>query len=440
MYGVGVEVAAELAYDDFATKVAEMLKTDPELSSKLDVTRTKTFRFEDGKVRAADGTPIVDIVMKGFDTSRNSEDYRLRTTQAIRDEGDVMVAEAVDGLAVGEAMIVVSMDPKEELAGKDAQFWHDRGYRPGIAYIQWYARVGEDEVSAAAFSADHSDIGVWRDLMLSRGVIIPEDINPNTFIRHAWTFKAEAEEAKSHALLLRKESYERAGAAVDRLSIDEYLEAHGALMQSMFHAYYPAVGKALVTGQNQPEIQEFAEHALRQLPVGKLAPDVLKQIMRIAHKQTFDAAMGRAMDELIPYATVEQLRKPLTDKRSFSAESFVMQDSGGIPFAEIQLFQQQTMHRIALAGLRNGLTAGRSYGGCSGVNVAAQSGDLETLTENPQDVFGGRKDAKELLAGEDQYGPLTFKCTEGHTNTRKRGQLLTECQHTPCKKGSVGCG
>jgi len=433
--GYGVEVARELAYDDFTTKVSEMLKTDQELGDTLDVGRSKHFAVNDGRVCTADGTPMVDIIRGGLNASRYSDDARLREVQAIRDEGDVLVAEAVDALKVGQSMIVVSVEPIDELSGPDREFWHRRGYRPGIAYIQRYSRIDEETVCAAAYSTDHSDFERWKDLLASRDVAVPAEVTPNTFIRTMWTFEADTDQADKQAQDLRNDNYRLAGATKARLSVEDYLETKHTIVKAMFDAYYPAVGRALVTGENQDVLRDFASQALLQLQPGKLNPEVMRQIIHIANSPIFTENMARAIDHMIPYALTEQLRLGLTAGRSHT-EVLGTQHSMA-PTIELQL-QQQAIHHLALAGITSGIAAGRSYGGCSGSNLAASLQDPDGLI-SPQDIFGGTKEGKIYPPGEDQYGPKTFKCTEGHVNHRPHGKLLTECQHPGCKKGSVGC-
>lgn len=50
----------------------------------------------------------------------------------------------------------------------------------------------------------------------------------------------------------------------------------------------------------------------------------------------------------------------------------------------------------------------------------------------------GLSGESENSTDEDDYGPLTFECTEGHRNTRPRGKLLSKCGTKGCK-GTVGC-
>lgn len=434
--GVGIKVATELAYDDFVTKTAEMLKTDPELSTKLDIMHPKHFSVRNGKVCAADGTPMVDIVTAGLELSKNATDSRLREVQAVRDEGDKLVAEMVDELAVGESVIFVSVEPQSVLRSKDGLFWRDFGYRDGIAYIQSYSRISEEELCAVPYSVDHSDLSRWISLMRERGVDLPTDVDENTFIRHGWKFEGDVDEAAARALALRRENYEHAGASTERLSLDGYMSANEQFVRTMFDTYYPAVAAALVTGKNPPVLREFALQALYQLRPDKLEPAAMRAIIHIANSPIFNEEMARAMDELIPYALVEQLRRGLTTPRlhqSWPNERSLV----GMPINEMMVYQQ-SMHQITLGAILAGMTAGRSYGGCSGVNLVA--GDQEERgIRSLQDVYGGVGDGKSYPPGEDQYGPKTFKCTEGHVNHRPHGKLLKECQHPGCKKGSVGC-
>lgn len=80
---------------------------------------------------------------------------------------------------------------------------------------------------------------------------------------------------------------------------------------------------------------------------------------------------------------------------------------------------------------------GKQYSGCGGT-IKAVEGGLEYQLD--QLGYGNKIDTARSDDGGDGLGPLTFKCAEGHTNTRKKGELLKECRVKGCKKGSVGCG
>lgn len=72
--------------------------------------------------------------------------------------------------------------------------------------------------------------------------------------------------------------------------------------------------------------------------------------------------------------------------------------------------------------------------------VPGSCGNTEGRSSGLSFLSGGDavKNATGGSSESDQYGPLTFTCTEGHQNTRPRGQLITKCQHDGCR-GTVGC-
>ena len=80
---------------------------------------------------------------------------------------------------------------------------------------------------------------------------------------------------------------------------------------------------------------------------------------------------------------------------------------------------------------------GKSYSSC-GATLRSSENALSAESQYSELGYGNKSD--DPVGEEDEYGPLTFKCTEGHTNHRKKNELLTVCQTKPCKEGSVGCG
>lgn len=70
--------------------------------------------------------------------------------------------------------------------------------------------------------------------------------------------------------------------------------------------------------------------------------------------------------------------------------------------------------------------AGQVFSGCGG-----SVGPEGTAAEMRQAGYGNKAD-------EDEFGPLTFNCTDGHTNTRPKGKLIDKCRVKTCE-GTVGC-
>jgi hypothetical protein len=69
----------------------------------------------------------------------------------------------------------------------------------------------------------------------------------------------------------------------------------------------------------------------------------------------------------------------------------------------------------------------------------AESRSCPTAMRKEQEAKDGENASKANKADEDEYGPLEFQCTKGHTNRRPRGKLITQCRIKSCKN-SVGCG
>jgi hypothetical protein len=74
---------------------------------------------------------------------------------------------------------------------------------------------------------------------------------------------------------------------------------------------------------------------------------------------------------------------------------------------------------------------GRVFSAC-GLTFNAASG-ASTSDQLAEAGYGNKS-----TADEDEKGPLTFKCKNGHTNRRPRGKLISQCRVKSCKD-SVGC-
>lgn len=444
--GAGVEAATALSYDDFTTNVAEMLKTDEEYGEGVDLARVKSFHRANGMVLAADGTPMVKVAQNGLTASSRSSDERLRDVQATRDEGDVLVAEAVDTLEVGQAVIYISLEPKAQLRGKDRQFWLDKGYRDGVAYIQWYCRTAEDEVQGAALSVSHSDLHTWQELLARRRVHVPPTADPNTFIRHGYFFDATGEQASETAQSIRREYYTSVGKAPEKTSVEELMGEHEQFLRVMFESYYPKIATALLTRHNDAMLQDFAHQALQNIPPEKLKPEIRAQLIRIANSSRFDEEMARTLDAIIPYAAKEHVRQGLAQPRhavpsTVTSSQALPNERVSLSAMELAQISQQHMQMLALTGLKQGIVAGRAGGGCSGVNLAARSsGELELPgMPNQQDIFGGKAEVSNEPAG-DKDGPYVFLCEKCHYENDRRkepGKWVMKCQG--CKT-DVSCG
>jgi hypothetical protein len=164
--------------------------------------------------------------------------------------------------------------------------------------------------------------------------------------------------------------------------------------------------------------------------------------------------MARTLSEnLIPYATVETIRrgleKPTMDADSISDEqpTKVMLLPTPMEYGRWNNLNDQHMHQLALAGIQGGIVAGRSYGGCTGVDIAieqteAQARVLGMNRTDQQDIYGG-KSGENNVPG-DKFGAYVFNCSKcGYKNDRRKEKTgwVMACQgcgtDVSCGKGHV---
>lgn len=388
----------DLALVDFTTAITEMLKTDEEFRQLLDIENTSSHRVDGGKVRAADGTPMVTILGAGHKSSEQVARFRPELgAQAVRDKLDVENARRVDELKPGMARLMVSMDPKEELK-HHKQTYRGLGYREGLAYIQYYCRVDEETLIAGSYSVDMSDLDKWREVFADLGVAVPEDESPNTWIRHALELEATKEEAVALAKSMRDSYYRKVGAAEGRSSISDYVKNNKPLVKQFFDSYYPALAGALHSGQNNEQLQAFAL-ALLQADTSYLKPEVRSGLMRIGNLRSFDDEGGKLLDSVLRYAVVEDLRKGLKRKEQPAQEPAAAGLSAPIIFQPPVHYQMNTaeMHHRLAGNVETGARARRSYGGCAGqidLSGSSKVNDFEAVN-NPQEAYGGEAAASD---------------------------------------------
>ena len=381
-----------LAYADFVTSIEENLKTDVEFRKWLDVdTAPRIDNIINGQVCAADGTPMQILIARGLDCSRAAaEDDPRMDTQVIRDEGDLANAVAVDAMPVGSSRIVISMEPKMELQSEPV-FWHDLGYREGIAYIQTYSKT-TNSVVARACSVDLSDESTWRTLFAEYGVEIPHDESPNTWIRNAIEIKQTPTEVKEFVSNLRERYYQLTGASDRRRSVSDYVAAHSTMLEAMFTSHYQSVCSATYTRRKNAVVHNFGQTLIQKSD--DLNPEMRSQLIKIINSDKFDDNASRFMEAAVRYGVVEQLRKGLgaycnPDCSPERTADLIIPLAQVSYDASVQLCMQQ-LNIILANNIGSGARAGRTYGGCSSQFSPGKSAinSTESSTNN-QETYGG---------------------------------------------------
>jgi hypothetical protein len=384
--GVFETAEHQLAFDDFQTSLEEMLKTDPEFRQSLDVDSKRTFASLHGQVVSADGTPMVRVIERGMQSSfRAAQTDSRMWAQYARDQADLANAQKVDMLSAGESLVALSMDPKNELRS-DPKFWRNKGYREGIAYVQWYSKQFDGSVVAGSLSVDLSDEASWRQLFARHGHVVPADITPNEWLQKSLLLQASPEVTEQFIKQLRGDYYKIRGVSAQRLSVSQYVGERAQLLRQQFEMYYPALATAIHSGQTNSTIKNFAQSLLAHAQ--NLEPGKRQQLVRLVNTTTFSEADGRLMDGALRYAVVEDLRRGLGNLiAGRSAEAPTYTHSAAVPD---YLYYEMMNQRLA-NNVQAGATAGRSYGGCAGqFNAGAEASASELGKADSQSAYGGR--------------------------------------------------
>jgi len=428
----------EQNFDDYASGLREMLRTDSEFSDQLDLEDKRDHLIVDGRARAANGQAMVDIVAEGRRGSeRMAADYPEWEPQAIRDAGDEIIAGRADALEPGQVLFAVSLNPDRALRDHN-ELYKRLGYRE-LSYVQYYARTPDGKMVAGSYSVDDSDLETWRALLADRGREVPEEADDNTFIRYSFEVTATPEEADELALDMRGDYYERRGTEGRRYSVTEYLALHEETVQTFFDAYYPSLAEAAESGQNNEVMQGFAE-TLLAADVTRLKPEIKRTLIRVANANGFDYHDTKVMESVIRYAVVEQLRKGL---KTYVGEADAAEPEAWSPTLGNGVLLvapgegMMAMNRLMADNVSTGLKAGRSYGGCPGQVELSQIDEAEDGgTGEPQSAYGGRG-SKSKFDPEEDCEFTSEECPECHA--KKVRTVVTRVRGKRHVEGSCGC-
>lgn len=408
----------EVVYDDFLFAVGEMIATDPEFRSSLDVDPSKKYRKIDGKIRAANGESMIDMVARGLASSRAAaqEDPDLEF-QVVRDEGDKFNTERVDELKAGWTRISLSMDPKEA-AQTVPKTVKKLGYEEDRMFLQVYSLGDDDFMEGMSHSVDYSDTELWREIIRDFfSVIIPEDISSDEWIRHGFEIEATATEAKQLLKGVVAEYYRRCGVTIARRSTSEFLQQNEEQLRKIFDAYYGSLSEAAHSAKGDEALSDLAAQILQTPAVGKLEPATRRQLLVVANSTNFDDESGRVMNSILRYIAVEELRKDLpafikganVTKEAKAGVLLTGEFNYGIQSANIPA---EVLHQRMAANFQTGIEAGRSYGGCPGQIRFTADTQQESL--NPQGLYGraGDEERRER-SSMDETGKINcVKCGE----------------------------
>jgi hypothetical protein len=430
---------------EFDTSLAEMLKTDQEFGQLLQITRFDEHAVHGGEVRTRDGvTKVTDSLRNGFELSSQLavEDSRMQT-QANRDRHDLRNAHEVCSMVRGETAyntrIVASLMPEEAMERDGEAYWRGLGYFPETktAFLQMYHVTKDGELLTGTLSVDATDKETMRKLWQDAGMAIPEGEITDNWLQYAITDTLTDEQAKQLVLSLRQQHYANIGyIPTNPTSVEDVLAANYDTVQQTFDELHLPLAEAIASGRKTPAVDALLSGFMPKAM--QLGADIRRGLLRAHNKQSFDDQDARLTYKLVMYAAAERIRasiKTIEQPTGNDTTPKVAIEPAVRRHVPPEVFMQQI---ISVA--YQGIAQRRSYGACgAAIDLSETHNPLPKL--NPQSVFAGQLEPEEAKpkVEEDEYGPLEFECTEGHTNTRPKGELIDECQHKGCT-GSVGCG
>lgn len=451
---------AAQAKAELRTSVNEGLGTDMKLGAGLEVRDFYRPLVKDGHVMSKDpNRSVVSMTDAGlrcakkkYENESAQHDYRF-WPQLTRSEWDHQKAQLDDQMVQGRTVyntrIVVSPVPEEGIAQSGSKYWDDIGYVSHLkrGFVWLINTSNKEKPLVATLSFDGCNKQRLREVFGKRGIDIPEDEITDNWLKYAITGNMTEEEAAELATAIADEAgdpqYKKNTNTVD------LTHEHESVINEVFDESYIHICESLARGRQTTKAREliynFADNAQHFNERYKTALYRMR-----ANGDTFTDDDVIVLHELLVYSTIEMLRALHINKTEgqLNLTSPNLQHSTVAP-VNVQAIEATSFQSRLIGFGTDGARNNRGYSAC-GLRIAP--GNDPALKDLPNDFPGTGLDY--LLAEidhspnmdqhseeeSDDNGPLVFKCTEGHTNRRRRGELLKVCQTTPCKKGSVGCG
>lgn len=420
------QAAKEALRRMWVTSLAEILENDEEFRGFFEINDQYEYEVKDGRVMAAPGKPMVDLVRDGARKSRAeaAADPRM-VTQANRDEADVVNAERVDEIADGQAAanarFVVSKSPRQAMA-TDPDFWKRKGYREGLAFGQLYYAEG-GALLAGTFSIDNVDDEVFDQVLGEHGVQIPGDRTSDYAVMDGIERNFDSrEEALAFVQAFRARCYQVQGDTRHRQSVNEFMDERADRIDAAFNALCMPLSESVESGRKHETIQTFATGLLSG--ADNLKPEVVAQLRTMCSGEAFTDDDGRLLASLTLYAIAEELYE---DARR------LVHGEPADATADAVILNTRSENEVAqhLAGrVRVGVEAGRTHGGsCGGVtdisNKRKENGEDDELNpdRDPQAAFGGRGNAENKA----NWRWKTGVCRVGNCPTRPAQTKVGPC-------------
>lgn len=393
---------AKLAqWTDHLTRVAEMLKTDPEFRSALDIDHRYRLQVVDGVARNPldESESMVEMLVRSRDAAIDAAAAEPQMwSQVVRDTHDARFAQASDDMPEGHSRMGVSMFPRHAMERDGQNHWESKGYRWGLVFMSFQAKAADGSREAGVVSIDVYDEAIFRQVLQENSIVVPEAVGTDEWLSYATDKEMNADETFNLLRDIRTQYYGRVWAKHHRIEVMDYIAQNISAVQSLFDVFSTKISISVASGTLRHDLRSFIENVVN-LP--HLTDETKQRLQEAYSTGIVTDDVGRDLDNLVCYATVEQLRKGLPEAigrdlylLSGSATKLLHVASVALPFNVLDVA------RIAGNNIGRGTAAGRSYGGCSPeMKIAPQdnAGRIDDEANTPASTAESEVDPNQLL-------------------------------------------
>lgn len=427
------EGQAELAklYERFMSSIAEMVHTSPGFREKLEINRVRDYPIVDGYVTDLDRkTKLVSIAARGYMSAlaeATTKPYMVPIAQ--HNGADVRVGHRGNALSVGEGFYGLSADLQEGMQAYGQDLYDELGWRLGLVFLQGQSKLDEYTMRTYAYSVDHSDLPIWKEVLAEFGIVIPGGEPSATWLDHSGALTGDPLQDDKLLRRVRARFYEKKGITTKFYCVDTFVADNEDVCKAIFQELYIDLAVCSVTSELSDTLRIFVDNIL--LGAEHLDTDIHAQLVAIRKRDVLTDVDIQLLEQLVRYAVPERLRPALAllgKEEHPRVVMFVATDA--VPYAHY-------VAKASAGGVINGARDNRTYGGCTrAINLGRRKKQGKADDSQEEDNTEWRGESAE--EGEEAGIPDEIRCIKCKKNSpkeqvihvnKKTGQGFWECPH-----------
>lgn len=440
----GEETAKDILTTDSTSEVIEMVcKTGTEMTAVAQVVNGKIVQFGrtteerqfNTRTTYTDNFPGLDSMSKA--EGQNALALETAIAEGKFKPGDTMVEFSLipdephpslkgSGLFLREVIAIIRTttltEDGEVVIKSYLVSGVDQRRLPSIEAVK--DKAEEENIEQQAL-ANRFDIAAFRELLQRLGVENTESMSP-TDILMTPLFIAPAENGESFDGISISMLYDEI--------VAQKLKTPVMMGSTELYKKVTAGSPRKLTRQDYED--HFKRMALLQQDLQQVGQDVARRCAtRWQEVIADDYAASRLMHKLSEQAVVHYMAVKLVAEISAENPLDIQLDltvMGLETYNHLKAFQDDIRQGDLEAASRSLILAEKT---ANGTGCPMPSSMKKLLKQ----LMGLLEEGESSDEDDDGLGPRVFKCKNGHTNVRPRGDLLKECQTKGCEKGSVGC-